>query len=316
MESKIIFFEGQPGSGKSTLSQYIYQQIQLNGESVYWLDEYEHDGAQFSEFWKEYDNADENIINTLLSCWKDLIKGVEKSNRTVLMDSAFLSYTLYLLNLEISKDKINSYFIELNNILKDLTPRIIFLKGDTETIIGRACKRRGYNWTNFTIEKIEEGPYQRTRNRTGFNGMVEYFSDAQDLYFELLPLSSFPVLQIDVTEENWSETEDIVLSWLGYGRINSDYILDDSSFENYLGEYQVPEDFPAKGEKLKIVIEDNQLILKGTYWKDYKLFPKSETHFLIKGIPMELKFKVDKGQISGFDYTFINRKTYFCTKIG
>jgi len=94
MDNKIIFFEGQPGSGKSTLSQYICQQIQLNGESVYWLDEYEHDGMQFSEFWKKYDNVDEDIINILLNCWKGLIDKIEKTGNTIIMDSAFFSYTI------------------------------------------------------------------------------------------------------------------------------------------------------------------------------------------------------------------------------
>ncbi len=36
MEHKIIFFEGQPGSGKSTLSQYIYGQLKLHNVHVLW----------------------------------------------------------------------------------------------------------------------------------------------------------------------------------------------------------------------------------------------------------------------------------------
>lgn len=315
MDSKIIFFEGQPGTGKSTLSQYICDQLQLNGESVRWIDEYEHNGVQFSRFWEKYDDGDKEIINVLLSCWEDLVNEIEGAEYTFIMESAFFSYTLYLMNLEFSNERINNYFNKLNMILSRLKPQIILLKGDTETIIRRACERRGNQWTNMTIDMIEKGPYQHSRNRVGFKGMVEYFSDGQKLYFELLPLNNFPILQIDVVEENWSKIENEVLSWLGYYKIENHYNNENMNFKIYLGKYQVPKEFPAKDEDLEIFFENNLLVLKGTYWEDYKLSPRSETKFLIKGIPMELNFRLKEGKVTGFDYTFIDRNTYFCSKI-
>lgn len=316
MDSKIIFFEGQPGCGKSTLSQFIHKQLELNDKSAYWLDEYEHEEIQFGDFWRAYGNDNENIVDILLNCWKEIIRKIENSNRITIMDSSFFSHTLYLLNLEITKDKTVDYFKQLNVLLSKLNPRVVFLKGDTESIISRACNRRGKVWTDGTIKMIEDVPYQKSRNRTGFQGMVEYFTDAQKLYFDLSSISKFSILQIDVTEENWNETEKEVLSWLGYERVDDTYALDHTMLERYCGRYQVPENFPARGEKLEIVLENNLLILKGTYWKDYKLIPKSETHFLIRGISMELDFKLKEGQITGFDYTFIDRNTYTCTKVG
>ncbi len=83
----------------------------------------------------------------------------------------------------------------------------------------------------------------------------------------------------------------------------------------YVGKYQVPKEFLAKGENLEIFFEDNLLVLKGTYWEDYKLSQRSETKFLIKRIPMELNFKLKEGKVKGFNYTFIDRNTYFCSKI-
>lgn len=316
MHHKIICVEGQPGSGKSTISQFITHQLDLNGESVYWLDEYEHDGDYFNQFWEDYDDPDKNHIETLIECWRHLIEKIKKSDSTFIIDSAFLSYTLYLLNLEKSKSEIKEYFQSLNSLLSELNPLIIFLKGDTKTIINRACERRGDVWTDYTIKKIEEGPYQKHRNRTGFEGMVAYFSDAQDLYTDLLPLSDYQVLHLDVTEENWSKNEEVILSWLGYKKIEHKHEISKNDIKNYLGKYQVPENFPARGENLEIVEKDGLMVLVGKYWNDYKLIPRSNTHFLISGIPMELNFSIQKdGRITGFDYTFIDRKSYFCVKI-
>lgn len=314
MKSKLIFFEGQPGSGKSTLSQYICQQLQLNEESVRWVDEYEHNAIQFSRFWDMYDNSDKDILDTLIRGWEDLIYDIEESKHTFIIESAFFSYTLYLMNLEFSREEIKNYFKKLNALFSKLNPQIILLKGDTETIVRRACERRGNQWTSMTIAMIEKGPYQYSRNRVGFEGIVEYFSDAQKLYFELMPLCNFPILQVDVTEENWSITEDLVLSWLGYHKIQNRFENENINLKIYSGKYQVPEEFPAKDEKLEIVYDDNLLVLKGTYWKDYKLSQRSETKFLVKGIPMELNFMLREGKVVGFDYTFIDRKTYFCSK--
>ncbi|AUD65167.1 hypothetical protein BK011_05530 [Tenericutes bacterium MZ-XQ] len=315
MQHKIIFVEGQPGSGKSTISQFITQQLNLNGESVYWLDEYEHDGGYFNQFWEDYDQPNKNQVETLIKCWRHLIDKIKESDSTFIIDSAYLSYTLYLLNLEISFEKIKDYFQSLNRLLSELNPKVIFFKGDTKTIITRACERRGDIWTEYTIEKIEEGPYQKHRNRTGFEGMVAYFSDAQNLYADLLPLSDYQILQLDVTEENWPKNEEMILAWLGYPRINNTHELSKSDLKKYLGMYQVPDHFPAKGETLQIVEKDDLLILVGKFWNDYKLIPKSNTHFLISGIPMELNFNIQKeGTIAGFDYTFIDGKTYFCVK--
>lgn len=230
------------------------------------------------------------------------------------MDSAFFSYTLYLLNLELSKDEIEKYFVELNSILEVLKPCIILLRGDTETILKRACARRGTAWTSSTINKVEQGPYQISRNRQGFEGLVKYFQDAQSLYLELMPASSFPILQLDVTIEDWKSKQQSVLSWLGYKEIDNHYSIAQDKLNNYCGEYQVPEEFPDKNEELEVVIEEGQLVLKGSYWKDYKMEARSDTNFLIKGMPMELDFKLQEGHIAGFDYTFIDRNTYYCKK--
>jgi len=314
MKSKVIFFEGQPGTGKSTLSQYICEQLQLNGESVRWIDEYEHNAIQFGGFWHKYDNCDEDILDALIRCWEELINAIEESEHTFIIESAFFSYTLYLMSLEFSMEEIKNYFKKINIFLSKLNPQIILLKGDTEAIIRRACERRGNQWTNMTIAMLEKGPYQYSRNRVGFKGMVEYFSDAQKIYFELMSLSNFPILQIDVTDENWITTEDLVLSWLGYHKIQNHFDNENMNLKIYAGKYQVPEEFPDKDEKLEIVYDDNLLVLKDTYWKDYKLSPRSETKFLIKGIPMELNFRLREGKVVGFDYTFIDGKTYFCPK--
>ena len=314
--TKIIFFEGQPGSGKSTLSQYIANQLELNKSQVYWMDEYEHDGLYFRKFWEGYEEDRNDIIQILLDCWKNIINKIRESDKVFILDSAYLSYNMYLMSLEIPKDKIKDYFTRLNNLLQDLKPKIIFLKGDTETIITRACQRRGDNWTEYTYKDIETLAYQQSRDRTGFQGMVEYFADGQSLYQELLELVQFPVLELDVTEENWAENERKIIEWLGYSQIDDEYSTAQHILKSYCGQYQIPDDFPAKNEELRIeFLDDNKLVLKGVYWEDYKLVPQRDTHFLIKGIPMELEFKIEDEQVKGFDYTFIDRKTYFCSKV-
>ncbi|MTI69075.1 MAG: hypothetical protein FH751_02320 [Firmicutes bacterium] len=316
MKNKLIFFEGQPGSGKSSLSQYIFRQINLNNKSVYWMDEYEQNNIQFKEFWIEYNNpTDKDIIDILINCWIDLIKRIKNTEKKFILDSALFSYSLYLKSLEIPEEKINKYFNRIENLLKELNPKVIFLYGDTESVVSRACSRRGENWTKYTINNINSSPYQRKRNRTGFKGMLDYFKDGQILYKNIASNLEFPILHIDITKEKWKENELKVLKWLGYEKIDDTHYLPKELLNKYVGKYKVSKDFPVKDEKLCIELDKGQLILKGTYWEDYKLKPKTDKYFHIQGIPMYIDFKIDNGKVIGFNYTFINRLTYYCSKI-
>ena len=46
MQTKLILFEGNPFTGKSTLSEHVAQQLALNGHAVEWL----HEGAMWQHF--------------------------------------------------------------------------------------------------------------------------------------------------------------------------------------------------------------------------------------------------------------------------
>ena len=72
MYPRLIFFEGPPGSGKSSISQFVAQQLQARAHPVHWLEEHPLNDTVFAPFFAALDPALPAAITTLLAYGYDV----------------------------------------------------------------------------------------------------------------------------------------------------------------------------------------------------------------------------------------------------
>ena len=72
MPIHLLFFEGPPGGGKSSISQFVAQQLQARDNPVHWLEEHPLNGTIFAPFFAALDPALPAAITTLLAYGYDV----------------------------------------------------------------------------------------------------------------------------------------------------------------------------------------------------------------------------------------------------
>lgn len=206
---RIILLEGQPGSGKSTLSENLYEKfIQRNTKCII-IDEYKQDSEIIGDYWEDFNKPSEEVIVSFVKSWEGFFNTVDKE-AVVIMDNALLNQIQYLLSISTPTEDITDFFNKIINVFKTANVEMIFLDGDSDIIIRRVNKVRKNGWGKRVANLLQSTPYQSARNREGIDGMIKFFSDSQMLKRKVLFNWIYPKVEIDVTNENWDECKEKV----------------------------------------------------------------------------------------------------------
>lgn len=206
---RLVLFEGQPGSGKSTLSECIYNKFLDRNEKCVLIDEYKQDTEIFGDYWDSFDKSSEELMAKFIKSWEDFLNYMDDDG-VVIVDNALLNQIQYIMAINADIDKIKEFFNKVINIFKSIEVQMVFIDGDSNTVIRRVNQVRKNGWGQRVAELLEKSPYQKLRNRKGIDGMVEFFSDSQSLKRRVLIDWPYPIIKIDATYENWNENRQIV----------------------------------------------------------------------------------------------------------
>ncbi|NOR44812.1 MAG: hypothetical protein GQ534_04430 [Candidatus Delongbacteria bacterium] len=203
-ETRIILFEGQPGSGKTTLSTELFDEFVIKDFKSKLIDEYKQDTEIFGDYWDTFENSGAEVIESFVQSWKKFLAMIEEGE-VIIMDNALLNQVQYLMSLNTSKKEITKFFVTTSKFFEEFNASMVFMDGDSDKIIRRINESRRNGWGERVSKFMAEAPYQKQRNRIGIEGMVEFFSDSQVLKREILNDWLYPIIQIDVTDQNWEE---------------------------------------------------------------------------------------------------------------
>lgn len=315
--SKMILFEGAPGAGKSTLSEFIAEQHRLSGVPAEWLEEHVLERMHFVEFGKTIWDRPEDAADALLMDWDRLISVFQDKKGVVLLDGAYFGNTLkFLLAQGLPTDVLVRLIAEVDSRLKQFDPVVVYLSGDTRRIVNRAMSDRSDNWVHFIARDIEGYPYQKARGRTGIHGMTEFFVDAYQVFDRILEHSSMPRLVINTEDGNWKRAEDALLEALGLSRQVSSADLE-IDVTRYVGTYELPDGFPEPfNTPFAVDAVGDTLRLHMVFYHNFHLVPQSPTHFRIRSKPWIVEFVLnDSGDATAVVYPFITEHRFVCTRI-
>lgn len=317
MISRLLFFEGPPGGGKSSISQFVVQQLQAAGIPAYWLEEHTLDSTVFAAFSAALDTTPEEAIPALFAGWRQIIDRLHTSPDVCCLDGAFFHSSLkLLLAYDYDQAHITRYIQTLYDRLAPFTPILIQLTGDVEHIVRVTIAERGEPWAIHVADDVAQYPCQRRLGYTGIEKMIGFFVESQRQLEAIAVTSPFTYRRIDTTARTWKQYQQTVCAWLEIPtRVEQHAPSDDLA--QYTGTYQPPAYFPPDfNHPFYVELTPEGLRLHMVFMRNFRLIEQGTDNFAIAGRQVQLEFVRDaQGKLQGAIYPFVPEQRFFCEKV-
>lgn len=310
MQSKLILLEGNPFTGKSTLSEYAAHQLALNGHAVEWVCE----GAMFEQHFPQVlamaDQEQPFADDVFWAEWSAFAQTVESSPAIFVVDAAVSYAALYTLLVEDHPlDSIEAAVRQLGEMLAPLHPRAIYLRGDQEQLARASIADRGAKWEKQMIDQSDAAPYQQARGRSGLEAAITLLQEVQDLMDALLEKGGWPTLTLDVTSTDRDTNRRAVLDFLGISEVVVPAVALAEPLPAYAGTYD-PDDPETPMGSIEVRIEQDQLVFHTKSGERISPFvPVSPTRLHLRANPIDVEFEVEDGQAQRFVLLWTSGKT-------
>jgi hypothetical protein len=279
--TRLVMFEGLPGSGKSTNSYFSFMQLEQNDKKVKWIHEVAHPHPIIPEFdnWVMPLDEYKNFVLKKSVCF--VKNNIHEDLDFLLLDSGIFQFHIFNFLLK------NTPYYELKNfidkIINEITPLnpcLIYLyRNNVEDSISFLEKSRNLKSFERIWERDRFQPYYNDKPE-GAEGFKQFLRDYAVIAEQLYETIDCRKHLIDISSHDWMLYEDKILSFLGIER---------KSYPNTL-----PSNGIYKNEILNMVIEVNGLSIIDPEGKERKLTPKSNYEFYVECLPVILNFSESK----------------------
>lgn len=324
--TKLIMIEGIPGSGKSTIAQFISRILLHKGYVHKWW--YEEEQGHPVYIYDDYKTMQKTvdylssgryseIIDMALKKWEEFVAFVQSSSDIIIVDSCLFGYlTWSLFPYNVTKQEIMQYVKDVERIIKPLNPHLIYLyQTDIGAALKKICIRRGGDTEENFVRAATQSPYGKSLDLTGFEGMVTYWKNYRSITDEAFQDLDCAKIAIDNTEEKWSFYGQKISEFLG-----SNQVAEGSVFQQNL--HHLVGTYLAETNGIpdcSIEIEAGNLIVDGLpqVWTRSTLIPLSLNVYQVQSLPFQVRFVEDnsiKMYLTGpsllygpVDYKFIKK---------
>lgn len=221
---RVIFIEGIPGSGKSTMAEKICAEAKTCGTNAKWYLEEARDHPLRPQSLPRPRSGPE-LVSRLLSSARGFV-AEEMGNQTlhILEGIAFQSTVRFLM--EEGHEDIENYFRAFEEIFLPLSPVLIYLRPyDAKSHLRFISDHRGEWWTTKLAHYLEKTPYCSNRHLLGVPGMHEFWSRYATLCDSLVKRTRMPQITVNVIPDEWDRHLSEALAFLersGPLKINRD----------------------------------------------------------------------------------------------
>lgn len=291
----LVLVEGVPFTGKSTVSEYIAQQLNLNGYPQLWLPE----GMMLKQYFPHVlaTFEDEPLSEqTLWQNWNTFVETVRSRPETFVVDSA-LSYaaTFRLMLDDRPTAQILTWLERLALLCAPLQPRVIHLVGDVEHLARASIVERGAEWEEHMIKTTEPTPYQQARGRTGVAGAIRMMEETQALTRRVLA-AGWQSLTVEVTAGEWPIYQRAILDFLEIPEVVvTPPHIPPELLQAYAGDY-APVEADETLPMLSVRLEEGTLALHGPNTRYGSLIPLSDKRFHLRASGLDIAFEQEAGQ--------------------
>ncbi len=305
---KILLIDGISTSGKSTISDGIFNSFQINGISVKWLHEESLNDINLTLNLPKHENIENDRLieemNNLYKRWIYFINSIKNDNVTYILDSNFFKNIHdYMLNSTLSIDEIKKYYNQLISIFETQKIYFIFLKrNNIKKSFEDAFKNRGYFWKSHFKKHLYEKLKMSIDNDDNVE-IYEYEKNYQELIESIFDSFKVDKTKIITDEEKWDEYLEYIVNHLGL--FYYDEIQDNYDYDKYLGNYSC-ENWNVN------IYYDNQKkkLFLSAFWPSIELKYLGNDTFKLKRFPLQMHF-IDNKIIFKGDLIWDMKNKYF-----
>ncbi|HEY0069154.1 MAG TPA: hypothetical protein VGE04_04210, partial [Chloroflexia bacterium] len=300
MQTKLVLVEGNPFTGKSTLSEYAAQQIRLNGHAAEWVSEGMMLQKYFPYVLAVLDQGQPISEESLWAEWSAFVQTVESSPATFVVDAAISYAAVYPLLVE---DRPHAAILDMvtriAGLCAPLHPRVIHLIGDQDRLARASIVERGERWEKQLVDQSDAAPYQKARGRSGLDGAIAFLQETQELMDVVLEAGGWQTLTLDVTSADRETNRLATLSFLGIGEVQVAPTVLAAPLQAYTGTFAAEDPDATIGAgtigTLEVRIEQDRLVLYQPGMWLGPLVPVSATRFHLTATPLDVEFVVEEG---------------------
>lgn len=297
MDTQLILIDGLPGSGKSTSAQFIALQCTHNALPARWFFELEHvHPIHAFHVWSR--KGPEEFMATTLRKWQHFATEKKGSNFVNILESTIFQSSLrLLLQSDLPHDQIFDYALQVEKIISVLQPVLIYFEQtDVATALRTICRKRKSIWEKYLTEVIEKSSYGKCRKLQGFEGLVHFFQEYQELTLLLCEKYQGRKLILQDTQQDWNSSYVRICKFLGLTCRSVP-----SAPAEYLKAFAGIYKDPSSHLKVTIKMEQGRLVMHDLLWSNFPLIPKEHNWFYLQACTIELQFHEDEsGEIDGF----------------
>jgi hypothetical protein len=226
-DTKLVFIEGLPGSGKTTTAGILAAALAERGTAVscFLEDQTGHPlnvggalhpagrttgAALFARY------TPEAYVDESLQRWRAYVTAAEAGDTVQILESyPYQNSVRILLQMDDALDRIRAYASAVEELVLPLRPVLVYLeRRDQAGALQAIAEQRGADWTAYATELITDSPVGRRRGLRGIAGALALMGDYQALVDELLGSSRLPKLILLDCAGRWDECHRRILEFL------------------------------------------------------------------------------------------------------
>lgn len=222
-DSKAIFVEGIMGSGKSTIAQFIAEELgkRLVNARCVLESELPHPTRVMWDLphphkpWLDTDIP--SFLEMTLKKWEAFVSEARQSDLVTVFDGQFLHGDVTsLLMMDADKKTIVDHVHRFAQMGAGINPALIyFYQSDLLGSMEELLRARGERWENYQIEWKVESPFCRNRGLEGRDGLLELYREYRSISDELVGALEIEKLSIESTDQNWTDYRARIIRFLG-----------------------------------------------------------------------------------------------------
>jgi hypothetical protein len=230
-DTKLIFVEGLPGSGKTTTASWLTARLQAERLRVKLFLEHQPEhplnvggplhpsGETTGEaFFQRYTPA--SFVHESLQRWHAFVRAAVQAEAISVLDSyPFQNTVRVLLQLNATPDCMREYAGQVEALVLPLQPVLIYVNHrdllHTFHHLSTISAQRGKAWTDYMVELVTHCPYAMARHLEGFSGALAVLGDYKQVTDSLLRQSRCPRIVLEDGAGDWEGSYQQIEAFLG-----------------------------------------------------------------------------------------------------
>jgi hypothetical protein len=301
--TKLILVEGIPGTGKSTVAQFVNLHLNACGRPSSWCHE-EHVAHPLRLFYAPErhlscsDYSDEAVVR-----WQSYVAELHRKDQIAVLDAAFLqNHIRSMLIFDCDRDEMFRLAGRIESLIASLDPILIYLKPkDVERNFRDVVEVRGQRMLELWIEAHDQYPYARKAQAEGYPGFIAFWKEFAEISDRVIDELTISKLRQNVSSDNWDARLGEILDFLDLP-VPADF-TSSQDLERFTGRYALEGDtasefvLQTRGGCLVASVDQPTFdVHRGPIgcFREVRLFPKGESQYYVAAWPHTVKFTESK----------------------